>query len=361
MSSLRVLISGGGTGGHIFPAIAIANQIKLEYPDAVIEFVGAKGRMEMEKVPAAGYKIHGLWISGLQRRITYKNLSLPFKVVSSLWNARSLVKDFKPDVTIGVGGYASGPLNYMASRLGVPLVLQEQNSFPGITNKLLQKYAKKICVAYEGMERFFPKEKIVITGNPIRQDVLNSKATKSEALEYFGLKSDKKTVLIVGGSLGARTINEAIESNLDKIQQADIQLLWQTGKNYSGDFGDFDWGKRVAFIQRMDLAYGLADLVVSRAGAMSVSELSALGKAVVFVPSPFVSEDHQTKNAMSLVSKNAALLCKDANAKSDLGEMIVSTIDDNTAIAELETEIKKLGLPYAAENIVTEIKKVIGS
>lgn len=356
----RVLISGGGTGGHIFPAIAIANEIKAKYPESEIEFVGAKGKMEMEKVPAAGYKIHGLWISGLQRRLTPKNLSLPFKVISSLWNARKIIKKFKPDFTVGVGGYASGPLNYMASKMGVPVYLQEQNSFPGITNKLMKDTARKICVAYEGMDRFFPKEKIVITGNPIRQDILASEAPKDEAMRYFSLKQDKKTVLVVGGSLGARTVNEAIQANLPAIEAAGIQLLWQTGKNFSGKFGTFDWGTRTAFIKRMDLAYSAADVVISRAGAMSVSELSALGKATIFVPSPFVSEDHQTKNAMSLVNKNAALLCKDVEATEKLGDMVIDLLQNEEQIAALQSEITKLGLPQAAQSIVSEIVQDLG-
>jgi UDP-N-acetylglucosamine--N-acetylmuramyl-(pentapeptide) pyrophosphoryl-undecaprenol N-acetylglucosamine transferase len=356
----RVLISGGGTGGHIFPAIAIAHEIKAKYPGSEIEFVGANGKMEMEKVPAAGYKIHGLWISGLQRRLTPKNLSLPFKVLSSLWNSRKIIKKFKPDFTVGVGGYASGPLNYMASKMGVPVYLQEQNSFPGITNKLLKGASKKICVAYEGMDRFFPKQKIVMTGNPIRQDILASKDTRTEGLAYFSLENQKKTVLIVGGSLGARTVNEAIEANLVAIKKAGIQLLWQTGENYNGAFGSFSWGTRTAFVKRMDLAYKVADVVISRAGAMSVSELSALGKATIFVPSPFVSEDHQTKNAMSLVNKNAALLCRDAEATQKLGDMLISLIQNDEQIAALQSEIIKLGLPQAAESIVREIVQDLG-
>jgi UDP-N-acetylglucosamine--N-acetylmuramyl-(pentapeptide) pyrophosphoryl-undecaprenol N-acetylglucosamine transferase len=357
----RVLISGGGTGGHIFPAIAIANEIKAQYPDSEIEFVGAKGKMEMEKVPAAGYKIHGLWISGLQRRLTPKNLSLPFKVISSLWNSRKIIKKFKPDFTIGVGGYASGPLNYMASKMGVPVYLQEQNSFPGITNKLMKDAAKKICVAYDGMDRFFPKGKLVLTGNPIRQDILASKVSRDESLDYFSLAKNKKTVLVVGGSLGARTINEAIAANLGELQAQNIQLLWQTGKNFSGEFGEFEWGTRTAFIKRMDMAYQAADVVISRAGAMSVSELSALGKATIFVPSPFVSEDHQTKNAMSLVNKGAALLCKDVEATEKLGQQVIALLKDDAEVVSLKQEIKKLGLPLAAQNIVKEIVADLGA
>lgn len=360
-ASYRVLISGGGTGGHVFPAIAIANEIKAQYPDSIIEFVGAKGKMEMEKVPAAGYTIHGLWISGLQRRLTPKNLSLPFKVIASLWKSWRIIRKFKPDFTVGVGGYASGPLNYVASKLGVPVYLQEQNSFPGITNKLMKNAARKICVAYDDMQRFFPADKIVITGNPIRQDILSSEATKQEALTYFSLANQKKTVLIVGGSLGARTINEAVEHNLEKLANAGIQLLWQTGKNYNVEFGIFEWGTRTAFIKRMDLAYKAADVVISRAGAMSVSELSALGKATIFVPSPFVSEDHQTKNAMSLVDKKAALLCKDSEAKEQLGDMAVHLMKDESHVKQLQSQIAALGLPNAAQRIVNEIIRDLGT
>ncbi len=351
----RVLISGGGTGGHIFPAIAIANEIMNHYPDSVIEFVGATGKMEMDKVPAAGYKIHGLWISGLQRRLSVKNLSLPFKLMASLLKSSLIIKRFKPDFTIGVGGYASGPLNYMASIMGIPVFLQEQNSYPGITNKLLKKYAVKICVAYQQMDRFFPKEKLVLTGNPIRQGILLKTDKQTNAFEHFSLNPKKKTVLVVGGSLGARTINEAVDENLSLLNDHDVQLLWQTGKNFTGDFGTFDWGTCTAFIQRMDLAYQVADIVVSRAGAMSVSELSALGKATIFVPSPFVSEDHQTKNALNLVDKNAALLCPDKDAKDQLGMLITDLMKDEGQRNNLKLEILKLGLPDAAKSIVNEI------
>ena len=356
----RVLISGGGTGGHIFPAIAIANEIKNRFPNSEIEFVGAQGRMEMDKVPAAGYKIHGLWISGLQRSLTIKNLSLPFKVISSLRKSFRIIRKFKPDFTVGVGGYASGPLNYVAGKMGIPIFLQEQNSFPGVTNKLLKNSATKICVAYDGMERFFPKEKIVITGNPIRQDVLKATLSAEQARERFSLDPHKKTILVVGGSLGARTINDAIAENLELFETENIQLLWQTGKNYNAEFGSFPWGTRTEFIQSMDLAYKAADLVISRAGAMSVSELSALGKATIFVPSPFVAEDHQTKNAMSLVTKEAALICKDNQAKASLGKMAVDLLNDAEKLSKLEAKIKTLGLPNAAEHIVNEIVKSLG-
>ncbi len=357
---LRVLISGGGTGGHVFPAIAIANEIMAKYPDAVIEFVGASGRMEMEKVPAAGYKIHGLWISGFQRSWRIENLMLPFKVISSIWKSYQIIKKFKPSFTVGVGGYASGPLNYVSSKMGVPVYLQEQNSYPGITNKLLKNVARKICVAYEGMEQFFPTKKIVLTGNPIRQDLLLDPAKQSEAREYFRLAKDKKTVLVVGGSLGARTINEAILANLEVIELSGIQLLWQTGKNFSGEFGDFSWGTRTAFIQRMDLAYTCADVVISRAGAMSVSELAALGKPTIFIPSPFVAEDHQTKNAMSLVQKNAAILCTDDEARENIAKILLELIQDQSQLESLSTQIIKFGKPNAAETIVNEIIEDLG-
>ena len=357
---LRVLISGGGTGGHVFPAIAIANEIMAKYPDAVVEFVGASGRMEMEKVPIAGYKIHGLWISGFQRSWSIENLMLPFKLIFSLWKSYWIIKSFKPNFTVGVGGYASGPLNYMASKMGVPVYLQEQNSYPGITNKLLKDVARKICVAYDGMEQFFPVNKMVLTGNPIRQDLLLDSTNQSDARDYFRLDKNKTTVLVIGGSLGARTINEAIMANLENIEQAGIQLLWQTGKNFSGEFGDFSWGTRTAFIQRMDLAYTCADMVISRAGAMSVSELAALGKPTIFIPSPFVAEDHQTKNAMSLVQKNAAILCRDDEARENIAKVLLDLIQDKTQLDLLSKEIIKLGKPNAAERIVNEIIKDLG-
>ena len=351
----RVLISGGGTGGHVFPAISIANEIMVQYPSSEIQFVGARGKLEMEKVPAAGYKIQGLWIAGFQRRISLKNFLLPIKVLHSLVRSWWIIKTFKPDFTIGVGGYASGPLNFMASLMKIPLFLQEQNSYPGITNKLLKKYAIKICVAYPGMERFFLPHKIELTGNPIRQDLLKTPKFKDEAYHYFSLDPHKKTILVMGGSLGARTINEAVQHNLNSIAKQDIQLLWQTGASYTGDFGSFHWGTRTPFIKRMDLAYMIADVVVSRAGAMSVSELSVLGKATIFVPSPFVSEDHQTKNAQTLVENKAAILCKDSDAKTSLGDMIIELIKNEPHRKNLELEIRKLGLPHAAHDIVKVI------
>ena len=359
MKKFKVLISGGGTGGHIFPAVAIANEIKLKYTDSKIEFVGAKGKMEMEKVPAEGYKIHGLWISGLQRSLSLQNVLLPFKVLSSLWKSYRIVKKFKPDVTVGVGGFASGPLNYVASSLGVPLLLQEQNSFPGLTNKLLKSKAKRICVAYPNMERYFPADKICITGNPIRQDLINNSSSREEALNHFGLRADRKTILIIGGSLGARSINQAIDASLDKIDSEHVQLLWQTGKSYEGEHGNFAWGNKTVFIKRMDLAYKTADIVISRAGALSISELSALGKACIFVPLPSAAEDHQTKNAESLVKADAALLCKDSEVKLNLMDMSLELLSAPEEISKLKNNIKAFAKPNAAKEILEQIEAII--
>ncbi|MFY0644606.1 MAG: undecaprenyldiphospho-muramoylpentapeptide beta-N-acetylglucosaminyltransferase [Bacteroidia bacterium] len=357
MKAPRVLVSGGGTGGHIFPAVAIANAIKEKYPASDIEFVGAKGRMEMEKVPAEGYKIHGLWISGLQRSLDWRNLILPFKLLSSLFKSFVLVKRFKPDITIGVGGYASGPLNYVSSSLGIPLLLQEQNSFPGLTNKLLKNKASCICVAYPGMDKYFTADKIVITGNPIRQNLASSDASKASALEHFGLDPSKKTVLIIGGSLGARSVNIGIEAHIENLQ-SDSQVLWQTGKSYGGETGSFEQGVKTIFIKRMDLAYRAADIVISRAGATSISELAVLSKACIFVPLPSAAEDHQTKNAQSLVDKNAALLCPDKQA-DDLINMANELLNDEPKIQALEREIKSFAKPHAAKEILTQIEKLI--
>ena len=354
----RVLISGGGTGGHIFPAIAIANEIRKRNPDCEIEFVGAKGRMEMEKVPQAGYTIHGLWISGLMRKLSVQNLALPFKLISSLWKSRRIVKRFKPQVTIGVGGYASGPLNYMASSMGVPLLLQEQNSFPGITNKLLKNKAQTICVAYHGMEKYFPKDKIVYTGNPIRMELIEEKVERLEAIKYFNLDTNKKTILIIGGSLGAMSINRAIESQLSQFEQSGVQLIWQTGKSYSGEMGNFSWGLKTEFIKRMDLAYALADVVISRAGALSISEISALGKAAIFVPSPNVTEDHQTKNALNLVEREAALICRDNEVNEKIFELSIDLINDEEQQARLKSAILSLAKPGATAEIVDQIEKL---
>ncbi|MDG2330255.1 MAG: undecaprenyldiphospho-muramoylpentapeptide beta-N-acetylglucosaminyltransferase [Flavobacteriales bacterium] len=361
MPELRVIVSGGGTGGHIFPAIAIADSIKSAYPNAVILFVGANGKMEMEKVPAAGYEIKGLNIVGLQRRLTLKNLSFPFKLLASLRVAKGIVKDFSPDVAVGVGGYASGPLLKVAGRLGIATILQEQNSYPGLTNKLLAKKAKKICVAYDNMDRFFPKNKIVFTGNPVRENVVNIEGKRESGLAEFGLDPAKKTLLVLGGSLGARTINTAVKASLPLFEQENLQVLWQTGKTYSEemlaattDFG-YDGIHPRAFITSMDLAYSVADCIVSRAGAISISELCLINKPVILVPSPNVAEDHQTKNAMALVNKKAAILIKDTDAVEQLGSEVVKLFKDDAYQLELAKNIAQLGKRKAADAIRKEI------
>ncbi len=361
MDSYRFILSGGGTGGHIYPAIAIANELKQRYPNAEFLFVGARDKMEMEKVPQAGYKIEGLWISGLQRKLTLKNLMFPIKVISSLLRARNIVKQFRPDIAIGTGGFASGPLLRMAAASKVPCVLQEQNSYAGITNKLLAGKAKTICVAYEGMERFFPKEKIVKTGNPVRQDLVDIKVSKKEAVESYGLNPDKKTVLIIGGSLGARRINQLIEKELDFFDDLDIQVLWQCGKLYFQEYKQYESPsvKVMAFIDKMERAYTAADVIISRAGAGSVSELCLMGKPVLFIPSPNVAEDHQTKNAQALVSKKAAVLLKE----SELDEVFEGTFKDLINSKEkqerLGQNIRGLALPKATQHIVDEIEKLL--
>ncbi|HRH65646.1 MAG TPA: undecaprenyldiphospho-muramoylpentapeptide beta-N-acetylglucosaminyltransferase [Bacteroidia bacterium] len=354
---IRVIISGGGTGGHIFPAIAIANALKELNPKNEILFVGANGRMEMEKVPAAGYKIEGLNISGIQRKFSLSNLKLPFKIIQSVLRARAIVRSFKPDVAVGVGGYASGPLLYAAASMNVPTLIQEQNSFAGMTNKILARRAKKICVAYEKMENYFPAEKVVLTGNPVRQDILNLEGKREESLRFFGLSADKKTVLIIGGSLGARTINECIHKGWEKISGAGVQLVWQTGKSF---FPKVENMKTVAltkgiciaeFIQRMDFAYAAADIVISRAGASSVSELCLTGKPSILVPSPNVAEDHQTKNAMALVKRGAAVLVKDDDAKSYLIDTVLDLVKNTDRQQQLSVEIKKMAMPDSAKKI----------
>lgn len=358
---LKVIVSGGGTGGHIFPALAIANALKEKRPDAEFLFVGANGKMEMEKVPAAGYKIIGLNIAGLQRSLTLKNLLFPFKLLSSWWNAQKIVNEFKPHIAIGTGGYASGPILQVASGKNIPCVIQEQNSFPGITNKLLAKRVNKICVAYSGMEKFFPKEKIVITGNPVRKDILVVNDKRAEAFNVFQLNKDLKTVLIIGGSLGARTINESIEAAIDKLKQNNIQLIWQTGKTFYSQAKKIESNsiKVFDFLSKMDLAYAAADVVVSRAGAISLSELAIVAKPSILVPSPNVAEDHQTKNAMAFQNKNAAIMIKDSESKQKLGDAIVSLVMDEKKQQELSVNIKKLAQPDATEKIVSEILKLL--
>ncbi|MDR1503084.1 MAG: undecaprenyldiphospho-muramoylpentapeptide beta-N-acetylglucosaminyltransferase [Prevotella sp.] len=366
MKQLKVIISGGGTGGHIFPAIAIANTIKERYPNAEILFVGATGRMEMEKVPAAGYEIIGLEISGLNRKNIFKNISTVLKFQKSLIKAKRILKDFRPDVVIGVGGYASGPVLYKANTLKIPTLIQEQNSYAGVTNKFLSKKASVVCVAYEGMERFFPKSKIVMTGNPCRQELLSATITRQEAYKEFNLDPDKKTILLIGGSLGSRMMNKSILSGIDELAKSDVQLLWQCGKLYSFEMNMDLSGKGspenihiYEFISRMDLAYKAADLVISRAGASSISELSLLGKPVILVPSPNVSEDHQTKNAMALVNKNAAILIRDDEAIEKLVPVALGLIQDKEKLEELLANILKMAQPDSANRIVDEVLKLI--
>lgn len=360
-----MIISGGGTGGHIFPAIAIANAFRERHPDADILFVGAEGRMEMTRVPDAGYKIVGLWISGLQRKLTLQNLLFPVKVIVSLFKARKLVKTFRPHVVIGTGGYASGPVMMAATRLGVPAVIQEQNSFAGLTNKQVAEKASRICVAYEGMEKYFPKDKIVLTGNPVRKDILSTDQKHAKALSHFGLDADKKTLLVIGGSLGARTINESILAHIHKIVDAEVQLIWQTGKGYyeayKAQLANVDL-KRIRvhdFVREMDLAYAAADVVISRSGALAVSELCIAGKPCILVPSPNVAEDHQTKNAMALVSKDAAVMVSDREAGKVLVDEAMKLLFDEQRCQKLKNNISALAKPNATEDIVNEIKKLL--
>ncbi len=366
MKNLRVIISGGGTGGHIFPAIAIANTIKKRYADSEILFVGAEGRMEMEKVPSAGYKIEGLNVVGLSRKNPIKIFSTIWKFQKSLNRASKIIKEFNPDIVIGVGGYASGPTLYKASKLGIPTLIQEQNSYAGITNKFLGKKASSICVAYENMERFFPKNRIVMTGNPCREELLSSNITKEDAYREFNLDPNKKTILVVGGSLGSRTINKSIFSGIDALSESDIQIIWQCGKLYffelNMDLASKGNPQNVhihEFISRMDLAYKAADLVISRAGASSISELCLLGKSVILVPSPNVSEDHQTKNAMALVNKDAAILIKDIEANDLLVKTALETIKDKDKLKTLSENILKLAQHDSANRIVDEAIRLI--
>ena len=363
-NELRIIISGGGTGGHIFPAVSIANAIKAKRPDAKILFVGAKGRMEMQRVPAAGYEIKGLPICGFDRKHLLKNFAVLFRIWKSQRMAKKIIKDFKPMAAVGVGGYASGPtLNVCASK-GIPCLIQEQNSYAGVTNKLLAKKAQKICVAYEGMERFFPADKIIMTGNPVRQNVLSTTLTKEEAREQFGLDPEKKTILLVGGSLGARTINESVLQNLDIIEKSGVQFIWQTGKYYHESIvnqlkgKDLPMLKVTDFISDMGAAYQAADLVISRAGASSISEFCLIGKPVILVPSPNVAEDHQTKNAMALVNKDAAIYVKDADAPTVLIKKAVGIVEDAQKLASMSENIKKLGLKNSADVIADEVIKL---
>lgn len=361
---LRIIISGGGTGGHIFPAVSIANAIKEQHPDAEILFVGAEGRMEMQRVPAAGYKIIGLPIAGFNRKNLLKNFSVLIKIIRSQLKARKIIKDFQPHAAVGVGGYASGPTLKMAGMMGIPTLIQEQNSYAGVTNKLLAKKADKICVAYEGMERFFDKEKIILTGNPVRQGLPKS-INKEEAIRSFGLDPQKKTILIVGGSLGARTINNCVMKGLDKIKHSDVQFIWQTGKFYIDEArktvkqaGELPMLYTTDFISDMATAYSAADLVISRAGAGSISEFCLLQKPVILVPSPNVAEDHQTKNALALVNKEAALYVKDAEAENELLDLAIKTVQQPEVLKKLSNHIAALAFKDSANVIAQEVCKL---
>ena len=369
MKQLKFILSGGGTGGHIYPAVAIANELKSRFPNAEFLFVGAKDKMEMQKVPQAGYKIEGLWIAGLQRKLSLQNALFPFKLMDSLIKARKIIKKFKPDVVIGTGGFASGPLLQMANILDIPTVIQEQNSYPGITNKLLSKKANTICVAYENLERFFPKEKMILTGNPVRQDLIDIESKRAEAIQYFNLDSNKKTVLVLGGSLGARRLNQLIEKQLNNFCAQNVQVIWQCGKLYFDEYKKYNSDKLItdnsqlitvlAFIDRMDLVYAAADIVISRAGASSVSELCIVGKPVIFIPSPNVAEDHQTKNAQSIVDKKGAILLKESELEEQFSLVFEALLRDQGRQEQLSKNIKQLALPNATKEIVDEILKLV--
>lgn len=370
MDKIKIILSGGGTGGHIYPAVAVAEALQRRLGDGVeLLFVGAEGKMEMEKIPALGYRIEGLPVAGLQRRLTARNLSLPFKVAASLRKARRVIRSFGADVVVGFGGYASAPVLWSAQRMGIPTLIQEQNSYAGVTNKLLASRARRICVAYEGMERFFPKERIVMTGNPLRgrfAEGADPAARKAEALAYFGLEADKPVVLVVGGSLGTRTLNNMMKANVERITaEGRLQVIWQTGKFYEREMTEFMQGRssegiwRGAFIDRMDLAYAAADVVVGRSGAGTVSELCLIGKPAIFVPSPNVAEDHQTKNAMALVNKGAAVMLKDSEAEEKLLEMLRGLLEDDNRRETLQRNIGKLAIRDSDEAIAKEILKII--
>jgi len=362
----RLIISGGGTGGHIFPAIAIANEFRERHPDAEILFVGAAGRMEMTRVPEAGYKIIGLWISGLQRSLKFSNLMFPVKLIASYFKARTIVKDFAPHAVIGTGGYASGPMMMAATSKRIPALIQEQNSFAGLVNKQVADKVSKVCVAYDGMEKFFPKEKIVLTGNPVRKDILVIDGKRNKALTQFGLETGRKTLLIIGGSLGAKTINESILDGIQKLIDAQVQVIWQTGKGYYKDYQaqltryDLKKIKVFDFLKEMDLAYAAADVVISRSGAIAVSELCIARKPCILVPSPNVAEDHQTKNAMALVNKQAAQLVADKDAHTTLVDEALKLLFDEQRASALSLNISKLARPNATNEIVDEIEKLIG-
>ncbi len=362
---MKVIISGGGTGGHVFPAIAIADELKKTNTEIEILFVGAKGKIEMEKVPKAGYPIKGLWISGFQRKLTFRNLMFPIKLLHSIWKAFWIVRNFKPDVAVGVGGFASGPTLEMANRLGIPSLLQEQNSYAGITNKLLSKKANTICVAYDKMERYFPGDKLKITGNPVRKDIIKLTVNRDEGIKHFDLDPNKKTIVIVGGSLGARSINQGMRASFELLKSnPEVQVLWQSGKLYIEEYSTCETAKLPnikisAFIDRMDLAYAMADVVIGRAGASTISELCIVGKATVLVPSPNVAEDHQTKNALALVEKDAAVMVKDDDVKEKMIATALEILNDSAKQQKLEQNILKLAKPKAAQDIAAEVLKLI--
>jgi UDP-N-acetylglucosamine--N-acetylmuramyl-(pentapeptide) pyrophosphoryl-undecaprenol N-acetylglucosamine transferase len=359
MEHLKVIISGGGTGGHIYPAISIADEIKHRYPSSEILFVGAKDRMEMTKVPQAGYKIEGL--SGLDRSLSLRNLSFPFKLISSLWESRKIIKKFKPDVVIGTGGFASGPLLMVANFMNIPNLIQEQNSYPGITNRLLGKKADAICTAYDHLESYFPLKKTIKTGNPVRQDILNIADKREEAQGFFKLKNDKKTLLVLGGSLGARRVNQLMEAFVDVFEKKEIQLIWQTGSLYYDEYKKYDseYVQTHAFLSRMDLAYAAADVIVSRAGAISVSELCIVGKPVIFIPSPNVAEDHQAKNALNIANEDAAYVLYEKDLAKDFSETIMLVLESEKVQKDLSENIKKLALPGATSAIVDTVEKIL--
>src|SRR5690606_25655980 len=358
----RFIISGGGTGGHINTSIANANELKSRFPECEILFVGASDKMEMQKVPQAGYKIQGLWIAGIQRSLSLENLKFPFKLISSLIKSRKIVKNFKPDVAIGTGGFASGAVVKVAAQMGIPTVIQEQNSYPGITNKLLSKGAKAICVAYEGLDKFFPKDKIVLTGNPVRQDLLNVTENRQDAIKHFDLDTNKKTLLVLGGSLGARRINQLIEKEMDFILNQNVQIIWQCGKFYFEEYKKYNEKEHVqvlSFIDRMDLAYATADMIISRAGASSVSELSIVGKPTIFIPSPNVAEDHQTKNAKAVADKNGAILLRESELNEKFETVFSDLVSNENRQKTLSENIKMLAKPNATKDIVDEVVKWI--
>ncbi len=358
MSNYKFILSGGGTGGHIYPAIALANELKARFPQAEFLFVGAKGKMEMEKVPQAGYRIEGLWISGIQRKKLHKNLSFPFKLMSSLYKASRIVRRFKPDMVIGTGGFASGPLLRVAAAKGIPCAIQEQNAYPGITNRLLAKKVLKIFVAYDGLERFFPAPKLLKTGNPVRQDLLEIASKKDEGLQHFHLQENRPVLLVLGGSLGARRINQFVESRLDFFCKNNVQLLWQCGKGYYETYKkhESDSIRVCAFIDRMDWAYAAATLIISRAGAIAVSELCVVGKPVIFIPSPNVAEDHQTKNAQAIAVREAAVLLKESELEARFGEVFSDLLASGEKQEKLGKNIQALALPNATRQIVDELE-----